>query len=1473
MSASPAAAPARAPAPAAAGIDARLRHRMRLFVSCLLLVTAAFSVAPGKIISDTKLDMPINPAGFLARALHLWDATEQFGQLQNQAYGYLFPMGPFYLLGRAIGLAPWVTQRLWMSAVLCAAFLGVVKLAGALGIGTETGRMLAGFAYTVAPRTQELIAVNSSEFLPTAVLPWILLPLVRGAREGSPRRAAALSALAVVCCGGINGAAELAVLAVPLVYLLTRAGGPRKRRLLGWWLACTSAACFWWALPLVLMSRYVFSFIDYVESASTTTQTTSLTNIFRGASDWVGYIPVDGIPWLPAGFSLSTAPWLIVLTGVVAALGLIGLCRRGLPERTFLLLTLLLGVAIIATGHRSAIAPPFAGGLRGMFDTWLAAFRNIHKFDALIRLPVALGLGFLLAGPLPKWRPALTLVTLGALAGTFVPVLSVGLAARGSYDDLPAYWRQAADWLGRNAGENTVLAVPGQRFGEYLWGRTIDDPLQPLMRTRWASRMIVPGGSAGLARLMEAIDDRFAAGYGSPGLSTVLSRMGVRFLLVRNDIQRDAGRGTGTWPARVHEALFRTPGVHKVAEFGGFWGQQFNVDATVSFDQPYKALEIYEVPQAEPLVNAVSDRRPLRVTGGPESLLTLADEGLLDGDRPVLFNDDGDAADVPGYDTVVTDTLRRREVNFADVRKGSSPTLTETDRYKGSSRAKDLIEPGWGRYETVARLIGITSVTASSSASDITSLPQLRSAGQQPYAAIDGDAHTTWTSAGWYGAVGEWLQVRFRRPVRLSQLNVAFAVNELLGPPVSEVSIETDAGRLKQPVKPTGAVQTLNTPNGVTSYVRIRVSRLAYQPRRKFGSRVGISELSIPGVWPARAIVAPKVDSPDGPDGPGGAGAPGGLGGTGAAGGAGGQTIALTGLTGSAPPCMLGSRSWVCNPLLEVQGEDGDTFDRVFTTSASGRYRITGTALLTGLKTIEQYTTLRPPKVTASSASVEHPADMGRSAFDGDRATTWISNPLDRQPTLTIDFGRKVTLSRLAFVFPNEITPRPMTQVGLAGARALRQGWLDGGGVFRFAPMTTDKLIIKFLVGGSPVQVTDIEIPGVRPLGPPPGLPLRTICGAGPTFLVAGTGQRVLTRLAGGTVADLAQGHPVPFESCGPGGGTVPMFAGEQRLYVGAGDPFRIAGAVVRPAGALRAPAVQDQPMEVNTWTPEHRSVSVSAAGESYLVVNDNFNPGWAARIGGQKLRPVRLDGWRQAWVLPKNTEGTVEMTYEPDRWYRGGLLLGFLLVLCLVLLAAMPAVVPAGAGPPRPALRPARVGPRWAWAIAPALGLWTGGLYGVVLVTAMVALLAAPSRHAGRRPFASGLAARLAARLLAGVRSPFVAGGLLTAAAAASALGALLAERERYGAADGFRDVLPQLLCLPLLGYLVWTLCRPAPSLAALPAVDVPARPRVRPYAAVPSAWGPPPGELPPSAWGPIPGPPPPRPASPRHEPVGTAD
>src|SRR3712207_8955517 len=61
------------------------------------------------------------------------------------------------------------------------------KLAGLLGIGSRETRIVAGLAYAVAPRALTLVGTVSAELLPYCVAPWVLIPLVRGARIGHPR--------------------------------------------------------------------------------------------------------------------------------------------------------------------------------------------------------------------------------------------------------------------------------------------------------------------------------------------------------------------------------------------------------------------------------------------------------------------------------------------------------------------------------------------------------------------------------------------------------------------------------------------------------------------------------------------------------------------------------------------------------------------------------------------------------------------------------------------------------------------------------------------------------------------------------------------------------------------------------------------------------------------------------------------------------------------------------------------------------------------------------------------------------------------------------------------------------------------------------------------------------------------------------------------------------------------------------------
>lgn len=104
------------------------------------------------------------------------------------------------------------------------------------------------------------MGINTAALHPGVLLPWVLIPLVKGCKGGSTLRAAALSALAVLLMGGVNAADTLDVLIMPVIFLLTRQPSPRRRSLAGWWVICTGLATMWWLIPLLFLGKYGFNF-------------------------------------------------------------------------------------------------------------------------------------------------------------------------------------------------------------------------------------------------------------------------------------------------------------------------------------------------------------------------------------------------------------------------------------------------------------------------------------------------------------------------------------------------------------------------------------------------------------------------------------------------------------------------------------------------------------------------------------------------------------------------------------------------------------------------------------------------------------------------------------------------------------------------------------------------------------------------------------------------------------------------------------------------------------------------------------------------------------------------------------------------------------------------------------------------------------------------------------------------------------
>jgi len=97
-------------------------------------------------------------------------------------------------------------------------------------------------------------------------------------------------------------------------------------------------------------------------------------------------------PQIPSGYTLVAAVLPAAATVLVAGLGLAGLARPSTPERRFLGWTLLAGAVLVGAGYAGAAGAPFSPAVQSVLDGALAPLRNVHKFDPLLRLPLALGL-------------------------------------------------------------------------------------------------------------------------------------------------------------------------------------------------------------------------------------------------------------------------------------------------------------------------------------------------------------------------------------------------------------------------------------------------------------------------------------------------------------------------------------------------------------------------------------------------------------------------------------------------------------------------------------------------------------------------------------------------------------------------------------------------------------------------------------------------------------------------------------------------------------------------------------------------------------------------------------------------------------------------------------------------------------------------------------------------------------------------
>lgn len=1241
------------------GPSPKFRWRLRLIACCASLVALSFVQQPGRIIGDTKVDIAVDPALFLSKVLHLWDPIGAFGQVQNQAYGYLFPMGPFFLLGRMLELDPWVVQRLWWSLVFIVAFLGVVKLCGVLNVGTPWVRVFAGFVFALSPRMITNQGPISIENWPSSIAPWVLIPLIVGAQRGSAKRAAALSGLAAACVGAVNAVATAAILPISIVWLLTRKGGKRRRTLALWWPIFVVLGTLWWLVPLLLLGRFSPPFLDYIESAQATTAPATIFDALRGTTKWVPYIAKDYVP----GRQLLTDPLIVLNTGLLMIGGVIGLARRGLRERRFWILTLMLGVLLVTMGHMGNPQGVFAEDTQQVLDGALAPFRNTHKWDVLIRLPLVIGLAHLVStvgktsstadGSVQRPPRLLQLGTavlaLSALIGGTVTAWTTELAPAGSFYSIPGYWTKSVDWLEAHDDGRRTLMTPGSGFGDYTWGTPMDEVIQSLSRSTWATRNVIPLVPGGNIRMLDAIESRFSNGTGSPALASYLRRSGIGYLLVRNDLRRQNDVPN---PERIYEAIRLTPGLTKVAGFGPLVGGEERIDTgnrSAAFVEDgwqsrHQAVEIFKLDSRgaqAPAAGFETSYLPILV-GDSESLLKTIETGAIV-DQPVGFARDADLRTRPRA-LVLTDGTRRQEVEFGRIHSNRSASLGTNESWLSNRPVHDYDTGGGDEWRTVPQLEGAKAITASSSASNVGYFGEIAQVGQ-PFSSFDNDPATSWVSAVPDRKKQHWLRVQLEHPVDIANVTIS-APNALKASP-RPVSISTSSGSVTTQLTP-GDEKTVAVKAGSTSFVKVTASTDIGQPLR-------ISELKLPGVSISRPLVLPSTPSEWGVP----------------------KVIVLSTDAAERSGCATVSNQVRCVEGAERLGEDGRKLDRIVKLHASAKYPAHLQASPWGGNALDKLIQDGRLEQTSATSSATHQAQSGPiAAVDGDPDTGWIAATDDREPTLRLSWGTDRRVSSVKIDNSRGLVASVPTTALLSFDDGEERPVRLVDGFAKFKATTTTGLRIRLLtddpatsvsLDGStgrslPVGVSEITFPGSGIEFPDLSDQTRSYaCGTGPTLDAGGTSLR--TRVVA-SPQQLYEGLTTFTAFCDTDP-TVALASGENRISVTPSDAMRPTSVLLGdPRSIATNPA---RSVTIDRWDATRRKVSISQGDTApLLVVHENQSEGWVAKDGDQKLRALTVDGWQQGFAASASTT-TIRLVFAPDRIYRAGLyagIVGFLIVL-----------------------------------------------------------------------------------------------------------------------------------------------------------------------------------------------------------------
>jgi arabinofuranan 3-O-arabinosyltransferase len=516
---------------------------------------------------------------------------------------------------------------------------------------------------------------------------------------------------------------------------------------------------------------------------------------------------------------------------------------------------------------------------------------------------------------------------------------------------------------------------------------------------------------------------------------------------------------------------------------------------------------------------------------------------------------------------------------------------------------------------------------------------------------------------------------------------------------VARIRITTDRGSVEHDVAEQPGPHVFAVLGGPSAQVRVTV--LAMRGGREDGN-VAIRELTIPGVAPSRMLRVPADVGSTRP-----------------------PVLAFSRGTQPRAACFTGASGDTlgtlrCDGALARVGEEPLGVDRRFRLAQPAVYGLSGTVL----PRLGPQPWLAPSGlvVAASSQLGGDPAVSARFAFDRDPATSWVADRTDPAPAITLRWPGARTLDRLsvrtsALGAANPPLAADLHAVDASGTDQVRRltlpaGAASSGGLVSFEPLVTDNLRIELqsadqlpLVDGdhdrqASVGLAELRIPALDDLLPAASgsaaagsaaagrsaAGLDAVAGAGCGFgpQIEVDGKRYDTSVLG-SQANVQGYQRLRLLPCGSlDNDGLPLQPGDHRVRALPTDSFVVHDLTLTPLTPGLPPAPRPRTLQIYTWDAAHRTLQVGDGPDAYLVVPENANPGWVARLGSVMLASARVDGWRQAWLIPAGRGGMVTLSFEPDQPYRIGLLAGAVFVLALLAAALLPAWRHRGP-PPRP--------------------------------------------------------------------------------------------------------------------------------------------------------------------------------------------